>query len=123
MFSNPWALTTHYSFRFLVAALAVWRLTHLLTQEDGPWEVLKKARLGLGSGMLGKLASCFYCLSIWVALPFAWFVGGSFVEMAVAWWALSGAAVLLERATRDPFELKVEDNETWDAAEKQRKAG
>ena len=123
MFSNPWALTTHYSFRFLVAALAVWRATHLLAKEDGPWDVLRKFRRGLGDGVLGKLVSCFYCLSIWVALPFAWFVGGSLVEKAVGWWALSGAAVLLERLTREPFEFKVEDNEAWDAAEKQGKAG
>ena len=45
------------------------------------------------------------------------------VEKAVGWWALSGAAVLLERLTREPFEFKVEDNEAWDAAEKQGKAG
>ena len=123
MFSNPWALTTHYGFRFLLAALAVWRVTHLVTNEDGPWDLLRKFRHGLGGGVSGKLASCFYCLSIWVALPLAWFVGGSLVEKAVVWWALSGGAVLLERLTREPFEFKVEDNEAWDAAEKQRKAG
>ena len=123
MSANPWALTMHYGFRFLLAALAVWRVTHLVAKEDGPWDLLRRFRRGLGEGMLGKLASCFYCLSIWVALLFAWFLGGSLVERIVGWWALSGAAVLLERVTAEPFEFKVEDNETWDAAEKRRQAG
>lgn len=110
MFDWP-ALTMHYSFRFLLAALAVWRLTHLLTQEEGPWRLLRKFRLRLGRGAWGKLASCFYCLSWWIALPFALFVGGSWWEMAVGWWALAGAAILLERATRAPFEFAVGEEE------------
>ena len=101
----------HYSFRFLLAALAVWRLTHLLTQEDGPGRLLSKFRSGLGRGAWRKLASCFYCLSWWIALPFALFVGGSWWEMAVAWWALSGAAILLERATREPFAVTAAEEE------------
>src|SRR5437016_2834288 len=37
----------HYSFRFLLAALAVWRVTHMLVREDGPWEILVRFRRGL----------------------------------------------------------------------------
>ena len=37
------------------------------------------------------------------------FVGTSWIERVVAWWALSGAAVLMDRATRDPFEIETKE--------------
>jgi len=107
-----------YTFRFVIAALAVWRITHLLAQEDGPWDVLLRLRRSLGSGVLKKLVSCFYCLSVWVAVPFAFFLKGNFGETFVGWLALSSAAILFERLTREPFELKIEEGEQWDVAAK-----
>jgi len=53
--------------------------------------------------------ACVNCLSVWISLPLAWFVGGSWIERVVAWWALSGAAVLMDRATRDPFEIETKE--------------
>jgi len=108
----------HYSFRFLLATLAVWRLTHMLSHEDGPWDILVRLRRTVGAGMLGKLAACFYCLSIWVALPFAWFLQGNTVETLVGWLALSGGAILLERFTQERLELKIEEEERWPVAAK-----
>jgi hypothetical protein len=106
----------HYTFRFLLAALAVWRVTHMLAHEDGPWEILVRFRRGLGP--LKKLVGCFYCLSIWVALPFAWFLKGDIAETFVGWLALSGGAVLLERLTWEPLELKIAEDERWDVVAK-----
>ena len=54
-----------------------------------------------GSGAAGELMDCFYCLSLWLAAPFALVVGGRRRETPVVWLALSGAACLLERATRE----------------------
>ena len=108
----------HYSFRFALAALAVWRVTHMLAREDGPWDILLRLRHGLGLGLLKKLVGCFYCLSIWVALAFAWFLKGDIAETFVGWLALSGGAVLLERITREPLELKIEEDESWDVVAK-----
>ncbi len=96
-----------YAFRFLLAALAVWRLTHLLAKEGGPWGIFELWRRVFP----GQLFSCFYCLSVWVAAPFVWFTGGSVWERVVSWWALSGAAMLLERATEEPLEIKIESEE------------
>ena len=87
--------------RFWVAALATWRLTHLLTKEDGPGDVVARARARLGSGAAGELMDCFYCLSVWVAAPFALTVTRRPRAMIGTWLALSGAACLLERATGD----------------------
>lgn len=43
---------------------------------------------------------CFYCLSLWVALPFAAWLVGAWSARVVVWLALSGGAILLERMTR-----------------------
>lgn len=83
----------------LLAVLAVWRVTHLLNAEDGPADVFVRLRRLVGSGLLGRLMDCFYCLSLWVALPFAWALGGTTFERALLWFGLSGGAILLERAT------------------------
>ena len=74
--------------------------------------------------MLGKLVGCFYCLSIWIALPFAWFLKGDSVETFVGWLALSGGAVLLERLTNKPLELKIQEEEDrWHVPAKRQGVG
>ncbi|MFZ5622941.1 MAG: DUF1360 domain-containing protein [Gemmatimonadota bacterium] len=85
---------------FVAALLATWRLTHLLVAEDGPWDLVARLRRIAGSGWLGRLMDCLYCLSVWVALPFAlWLADDWLTRLAVAWPALSGGAILLERLT------------------------
>lgn len=84
---------------FLVGALAVWRVTHLLWAEDGPAEIFARLRRLAGSGFFGRLLDCFYCLSLWVAVPFAYWLGAGWIERGFIWLGLSGGAVLLERAT------------------------
>ena len=84
---------------FAVAVLAVWRLTHLLNAEDGPWDVIVRLRRLAGNGMPGRLLDCFYCLSIWIAAPFAYFLHGSWGERLLVWPALSAGAILIERIT------------------------
>src|SRR5271166_754013 len=108
----------HYAFRFALATLAVWRVTHIVAREDGPWKIFQRFRSKLGYGMLGQLVACFYCLSIWVALPFAWFLKGDASETFVGWLALSGGAILLERLSREPVELKIEEEHPWDVVAK-----
>ncbi len=110
----------HYSFRFVLAVLAVWRLTHLLSREDGPFDIVVRIRQSLGLKVLRDLVSCFYCLSLWLAIPFAFFVPGTWLERTVAWLAISGAAILLERTTAEPFEIKVEGDHEWRVADKER---
>jgi hypothetical protein len=105
----------HYGLRFALAVFAVWRVTHLLSREDGPWDVFRRLRRTV---ILSRVLVCFYCLSVWVALPFAFFLKGNLVETAVGWLAASGAAILLERMTRDRVELKVEDVDRWDVVVK-----
>ena len=82
-----------------IGILVVWRITHLLHAEDGPWRVVARLRRRAGSGLLGELLDCFYCLSLWIALPVAWGLGDDWRHSLLLWPALSGGAALLERAT------------------------
>ena len=82
----------------LAAALACWRITHLLHGEDGPWKMFARVRHRAHGSTFGEAFECFFCLSIWVALPLALLTGVNWGERALLWPALSAAAVLIERA-------------------------
>lgn len=82
---------------FVIASLAVWRVTHLLNAEHGPWGWMAGLRQRAGSGLVGQVLDCFYCLSIWVALPFVPWLTRQPAAALVAWLGLSGAAILLQR--------------------------
>lgn len=88
--------------KFCLAVLATWRVAHLLAYEDGPFDVLARIRHRLGSGWVGTLIDCFRCLSVWIAAPAAFFVGGTAIEMVFVWLAVSGAACILEQPDRKP---------------------
>jgi hypothetical protein len=107
---------------FTLSVLCVWRITHLLQAEDGPGDLLVRLRRMAGSGFVGKLLDCFYCLSLWVAAPFAYFVPETRLERLLWWPALSAGAILLERVTAPRsgdapalyFEDRFEDKEKPD---------
>ena len=83
--------------RLVLAILATWRISHLLALEDGPWDIVARVRMRLGSGFWGRLLDCFYCVSLWVAAPIAAFVRPPWLEWPLWWLACSGGACLLER--------------------------
>lgn len=84
---------------FILATLALWRITHLIAKEDGPWDVIYRIRKASGAGFFGSLLDCFYCVSIWTAIPFGCWLGNSWWEKFLYWLALSGAVCLLEQLT------------------------
>jgi hypothetical protein len=88
--------------RFALAVLAVWRITHLLVKEDGPWDLIVRLRKAVGGGLFGRLMDCFQCLTLWVAAPFTFFLTQNVLQWVVGWLAISGAACLLERAVGEP---------------------
>jgi len=104
--STPSHPTEASATRFGLAALATWRLAHLLAEEDGPGGAVVELRSRAGDGMLGELLDCFYCLSIWVAAPTALTVTRDRRRLPLVWLALSGAACLLERATAHAEEVE-----------------
>lgn len=112
---NGWS-----SGRFVVGSLATWRVTHLLAEEDGPADAVVRLRAHAGDGLLGAALDCFMCLSVWVAVPIAFAVARRPRDVPLTCLALSGAACLLEQATRErdrPFEKRgVEDELLWQEA-------
>lgn len=92
---------TNYAMRFATAALATWRLTHLLANEDGPADIIVRLRASLGNGLVGRLMDCFNCLSLWIAVPAAIYVSRESLAWVFNWLALSGAACLLESLPRE----------------------
>ena len=100
----------------LLGALVVWRLTHLLHAEDGPWDLMRRFRDAVARGFAGGLFDCFYCLSLWIAAPVAWFLGSEATHKFLLWPALSAGAIIIERVIHNddavpaPFvEEEVED--------------
>ena len=92
-------------YRFVLGLLVVWRITHLLQAEDGPWDVVIHLRRLAGDGFWGKLMDCFYCLSLWIAAPLAFLLGESWSERALLWPSLSAGASLLEQATNSVLRI------------------
>ena len=84
----------------VIASLCCWRVTHLFNAEDGPGDVLVHLRRLAGDGFFGSLLDCFYCLSLWIAVPFAIVVSRDWREGVLMWLSISAAAILLERATK-----------------------
>lgn len=102
----------------LLGILSVWRITHLLQAEEGPWNLLVRLRQKAGTGFWGRLLECFYCLSLWVAVPFAFLIGERWIEWFLLWLAFSAGAVLIERLTNRehgaPPAIYFEDKEKKD---------
>jgi len=94
------------TWRFVLAVLATWRVTHLLANEDGPADVIVRFRALLGQSIFGQLMDCFNCLSLWIAAPAALFVSRRPVEWVVCWLALSGGACLLQRLGQEPVVIQ-----------------
>src|SRR5271168_3796433 len=88
--------------KIILSALAFWRLTNLVNAEDGPFRVFDRLRGWLRRVMLGELVDCFYCLSLWMAAPFAVWLGAGWVDSAVLWLALSAGAILINRFVDRP---------------------
>lgn len=87
----------NYVLTFVLVSVAVYRLSVMLTQEYGPFDIFDNLRRRFTrGGMLAKLFACPFCMSVWIALagtPFLpWYGIGWFF---VTWFALSGVAVLL----------------------------
>ena len=60
--------------RFIILALATWRISSLLCDEDGPWNVFSKLRNKVGvkyneqnelyaSNEIAKIFTCLWCIS------------------------------------------------------------
>ncbi|GAB2838057.1 hypothetical protein GCM10027277_01130 [Pseudoduganella ginsengisoli] len=83
-------------YELVLALFGTWRVCHLLHAEDGPWDSIAALRRWAGDSAAGRAMDCFFCLSLWVAAPFAIALATDSRHGLLLWLALSGAAILLE---------------------------
>jgi len=87
----------------VVGILSVWRATHLLQAEDGPWDLVVRLRRHAGAGVIGAMLDCFACLSLWMSIAPATYLAHDWEHGIMLWLALSAGAMLLQRVTeREP---------------------
>lgn len=89
---------------FIIASLAIWRLSYAIVKENGPLMVFARLRARLAasqkrSGGLFDLISCIYCVSFWIGLVGALIVSNNVFEWVGYGLAFSAVAVLIERLT------------------------
>jgi hypothetical protein len=89
--------------KYGLLVIAVWRLTHLISAEDGPFDLIIKLRRMAGTGFFGKLMDCFYCLSMWMGVAAALLATTDLKEVVVLTLYYSGASLLLEKLTNKNF--------------------
>lgn len=87
---------------FVIASLAVWRLSYGMVHENGPLMVFARlrarfARTQKRSGGLFDMISCVRCLSVWIGLVGALFVSDSILGLFAYAFAFSGAAALIDK--------------------------
>lgn len=107
-----------HSFDFLLAVLAAWRVCALLVREDGPYDSVARLRRAAARLGAGRALECFFCTSLWVSAPAAWWAEGATRRWPIVWLALSGAACLLERlsAPRDAPVVDLSEAERLNSA-------
>lgn len=93
----------------ILLVLAVWRVTSLFYREDGPFDIFVKFRkfIGVyydeysqpqGKNIVAQAFTCFWCLSMWIALAAVFFADNSanIRWFLVEWFAVSSGAILID---------------------------
>lgn len=92
---------------FVILALAVWRVSSLLARENGPFDILARARYKIGvrynefsepigTNAISKGIICVWCNSVWVSLIGSFIVFNTIHEILVSTFALSAIAIIIE---------------------------
>ena len=79
----------------ILAALAVYRISRMITDEEGPFAIFVKVRgLAKPDTWIGRGLECIMCVSFWIALPIALYIGGDWL---LTWPALSAVTVIIRK--------------------------
>jgi len=94
----------------LILGLATWRLSSLLVNEDGPWEIFARMRTMVGiryneqslpyaTTALSELFTCVFCMSVWMGflLTAVYWLSSKWTILIMSPFALSAIAVIIER--------------------------
>lgn len=107
-------------FDFLLAIMSVWRLTYMVMEEHGPWDIFgrfKDAHTGwqvigasrhlVSKDMIGDILICVYCCSVWISAPVAVYLAWRWADwqiLPLLWLSQSALAILIELARRKYLE-------------------
>ncbi len=84
--------------QFALACLAVYRLTHLITIDEGPWSLMLALRLAVGQKRWwGRGLHCPLCVSFWLSLLPALLWARTPESFVLTWLGVAGAVVVLHR--------------------------
>lgn len=101
--------------QLLLFGLAVWRISSLITSEDGPFLAFRFLRSLTGiqhdddghvfmvpDTSIAKLLSCLWCASVWVAggLALLRYFSSAIAFYLALWMALSAIAIIVEKWVR-----------------------
>lgn len=80
---------------FFLLSLVTWRITYMLIEDVGPAEIFERwrafaARFDRPFGFY-YMVTCWYCLSIWIALPISFLTGTWYIS----WLALAAMTIFL----------------------------
>lgn len=93
----------------ILLALAVWRLTSLFVEEDGPFDIFARLRSLIGvyydefsvkqsKNEIARGLTCVWCASIWFGFLASFFSEYSvnIHSFVIVWLGLSGAAIVID---------------------------
>jgi hypothetical protein len=84
---------------FVILSLAVWRVSRMLTMEDGPADVLQRIRTALGvhkqETWVHRGLACVACVSFWIGLFAGVTWRGVNIEGVMSGLAISAVSVVL----------------------------
>jgi len=93
---------------FLVISLAVWRISSLIANEDGPFDILERFRgaIGIvydefnnrsGNNTFAKGVMCIWCNSMWFSFIASIFISSSLVDCLVMTLAISAMVIAIDK--------------------------
>lgn len=87
-------------FYFILSCLAVFRITYMIINENGPYNIFGKLSYYIKSkrykdGGIVQLFTCFYCLSIYISIPFSILLSNSILEFILYTLSLSTVSIFL----------------------------
>lgn len=92
----------------IVGSLAAWRLTSLMIEEDGPFDILSRARDNLCNRFdtIDRLLGCFWCASVWsaalISLLICVLTRGNLIEWLIYTLSISCLAILVDELLPKP---------------------
>ena len=89
--------------KYFILVIVTWRVTHLISNEDGPFEIIFKLRQISGNSFFGKLMDCFYCLSIWIGFLLSIYISNQVIEIIFFTLYFSGTSIIIEKLTNKNF--------------------